>query len=233
MEAPSQARLMQDPRLPEYLVRAIRHDVGDFLQTVYSAVALLQHRLPAEYAMERTILANLRVRAGSCKELLDTLHDFVCSPGLQYGPVQLAELTEELIKVARVRNTHLQIRLEAEGSYPLNADGPRLSHAGNLMLANACQAARREVVFRVARGASANEVEWTVRDDGPNLTAEQLETVFRPFPISRRGTLEVGLAPARQIVLLHGGRMTASNLPGNGFQVQVYLPRLPAGENSS
>jgi len=233
MDMPTQGNCSPDPRLPEYLIRTVRHDIGDFLQTVYSAIALLQYRLPPECEQERTILANLRVRAGSCKDLLDTLHDLVCSPSLSYGPVQLADVAEEQLRSARGRFPHLQIRAETEGPFPIRADGPRLGHVANLMLTNACQAAQRQVVFRTARGPTPQEVEWSVRDDGPPVSPEQLERIFRPFPISRRGTLEVGLAPARQIVLLHGGRITASNLPENGFQVQVIPPRQPPEEKSS
>lgn len=228
METPS-----QDPRLPEYLVRTVRHDVGDFLQTVYSAVALLQYRLPAENEMERTILRNLRLRAGACKEMLDTLHDFVCPPSLSFASLSLTDLTRELAQSATARFPHLQIRVESEGPFPIVADGPRLGHVGGLMLANACQAARRQIVFRVAAAATPAEVEWTISDDGTSLSAEQLEQVFRPFPLSRRGTLEIGLAPARQIVRLHGGRIAAANLPDGGFQVQVFLPRQPPGEKST
>ena len=178
MEVPSQAKSSLDPRLPEYLVRTVRHDVGDFLQTVYSAVALLQHRLPVDCTLERTILSNLRVRAGACKELLDTLHDFVCGPTLNFGPVKLTDLTQELVKSVQVRFPHLQIRVEADRPFSITADGPRLGHVGNLMLMNACQAARRQVVFRIVPGATPNEVEWTVTDDGAGLTPEQLEELF-------------------------------------------------------
>lgn len=233
METPTQGNGSPDPRLPEFLVRTVRHDIGDFLQTVYSAVALLQHRLPPECEQERTILGNLRIRAGSCKDLLDTLHDLVCSPSLSYGPVQLAEVVEEQLKSARGRFPHLHFRSEVEGPFPIRADGPRLGHVINLMLTNACQAAQRQVLFRIAWGPTPEEVEWSVRDDGPNLSSEQQERIFRPFPILRRGTLEVGLAPARQIVLLHGGRIAASNLPGQGLEVQVVLPRQPPEENST
>ena len=62
MDTPTQGNCSADPRLPEFLIRTVRHDVGDFLQTVYSAIALLQYRLPPECEQERTILGNLRIR---------------------------------------------------------------------------------------------------------------------------------------------------------------------------
>ena len=39
--------------LQEILVRTLRHEVGDLLQTVYSTVAILQDRIPPQQALEQ------------------------------------------------------------------------------------------------------------------------------------------------------------------------------------
>ena len=75
--------------LPEALVRTIRHEVGDHLQTVYAAVAILQKRLPAEAAVERRVLADLRSRAEECKRLLDDVSDLVSPLSLSVEPADL------------------------------------------------------------------------------------------------------------------------------------------------
>jgi len=46
--------------VPEAIVRTLRHEVGDLLQTVYAAVAILKDRLPAECQTERRILIDMR-----------------------------------------------------------------------------------------------------------------------------------------------------------------------------
>ena len=38
--------------VPEAIVRTLRHEVGDLLQTVYAAVAILKERLPADCQTE-------------------------------------------------------------------------------------------------------------------------------------------------------------------------------------
>lgn len=64
---------MGDPS-PERAQTQMRHEVGDLLQTVYSAVALLRARLPAEMELEHRILGDLRTRAERCKSVLEILH---------------------------------------------------------------------------------------------------------------------------------------------------------------
>ena len=48
------------------VARALRHEVGDLLQSLYSTVALLQGRLPPEMELEKRLLTNLRGRAERC-----------------------------------------------------------------------------------------------------------------------------------------------------------------------
>src|SRR5271167_293400 len=83
--------------VPEAIVRTLRHEVGDLLQTVYAAVAILKERLPADCQTERRILTDMRARAESCRDLLDTLHDLVCPLTLSVDEVDLGELVRAAV----------------------------------------------------------------------------------------------------------------------------------------
>src|SRR5437588_2694557 len=83
--------------LPEAIARTLRHEVGDLLQTIYAAVAILQKRLPAEATLERRVLADLRGRAVECKGLLDKVSDLVSPITLSVEPVELAQLAGNLV----------------------------------------------------------------------------------------------------------------------------------------
>jgi nitrogen-specific signal transduction histidine kinase len=212
--------------LPEGLVRTLRHEIGDFLQTVYSSAAILQARLPSSSNLERTVVANLRARAEACKHLLDTVHDVVFPITLTPETVMLADVAARLVADAVVRYPHLDIRAEAERVPAIRGDGSRLVQAGNWLLENACQSARSQVRFRTVAGPAPRQVSWIVTDDGPAVAAEQVEHLFDTFITSRRGTLALGLGPVRKIVTLHGGRVEATSGEG-GFSVRVILPEEP------
>ncbi len=213
--------------LPEAIARCLRHEVGDLLQTVYATVAILQKRLPAEWSLERRILGDMRNRAESCKELLDTVHDFACPLSLALDQVDLAELTSLLVDAAGARYPQLNIKAEVGGAMLVLADGKRLAQVGTWLLDNACQAARQHVWFRISREPVDGEVEWTVTDDGLGVPAEQMERLFKPFYTTRYGHAGLGLALAEKMVLLHGGRISAANVPEGGFQLRVLLPAAP------
>ena len=61
-----------------------------------------------------------------------------------------------------------------------------------------------------------------VRDDGPGLP-EGLD-VFQLFVTTKARGTGLGLSIAQQIVLEHGGEITADSQPGGGTVITVSLP---------
>lgn len=73
-----------------------------------------------------------------------------------------------------------------------------------------------------------------VRDHGPGVPDELLEHIFRPFcrvgddRNPQTGGVGLGLAIARQALLLHGGTIHASNAPDGGLIVEISIPQSAA-----
>lgn len=67
---------------------------------------------------------------------------------------------------------------------------------------------------------------FAVRDNGPGLSADDLETIFNPFAKagSQRSGAGLGLATCRLIVEKHGGKIWAESEEGNGATFLITLP---------
>ena len=77
--------------------------------------------------------------------------------------------------------------------------------------------------------ASGSWLVIRVSDNGPGFTPGTEERIFDKFyrgtrlPDARRGS-GLGLAVCRAVVRLHGGTITAANLPSGGAEFTIRLP---------
>lgn len=219
---------MSSERLTEMVVRTLRHEIGDLLQSVYSAVAILQERLPRGQTLERTILGDLRARAEACRNEMDAAHDLVCPLTLSTEEVDLGELSASL--TASVSLRYPALRIVAEGDRPtkkLTADGQRLAQAGTMLLMAFCPAARSQVVVGIAERPADGTLEWSFRHDGTAPNAEQMSWLSAPFNTTRHARFGLGLAFARRAAELHGGSIHTEQPAEGGFRVGMVLPIAP------
>jgi signal transduction histidine kinase len=103
---------------------------------------------------------------------------------------------------------------------------------GRLLLTAACQSARKVVVVEARTGSDAREIEWSILDDGYGAMPEQLLWLTTPFATTQQALFGLGLALARRVVELHGGRITAANEPTGGFRVNLFLPAAAVARNN-
>ena len=217
------------PSLPEALARTLRHEVGDLLQTIYAAVAILQKRLPADATLERRVLVDLRNRAEGCKHLLDNVSDLVSPLSVSLEEVDLAHLAANLVAAAAGRYPNLEIQAASSLPVAVPADEKRIAQVGDILLTHACGSASRRVSYQTRFASADAEAEWSVVDDRPLDGNEQLEQLFSPLDMNRHATTGIGLALAKRLVLLHGGQIAAERSEGN-FCVRVRLPRQALGK---
>jgi signal transduction histidine kinase len=207
----------------EAAVRTLRHEVGDLLQSIYAAVAILRLRVPPN-SPESQVLSDLRRRSEMCRDLIDVVHDLYSPITLQVDPVDIREVIASAVSAVATRYPKLNVSLEGAPTIPeIIGDARRLAQAANTLLTDACSTAEKNVVVRVDCGESAGEVVWQVTDDGPGVPPNKEKLLFNAFTTTPHGHLGPGLALVRRLVELHGGKVVAGNRPG-GFRVEVKIP---------
>lgn len=101
-----------------------------------------------------------------------------------------------------------------------------LSRAFRNLLVNALEAADTVLILadRVPGG-----VRVRIRDRGPGIRDDLLDTLWDPEVTTKRRGTGLGLAIVRQAVAAHGGRVAARNLRRDGFgaELEVVLPTEP------
>ena len=82
-------------------------------------------------------------------------------------------------------------------------------------------------------GASANGIEFSVRDHGPGLAPDELERIFEKHVRGCHAAGEgagLGLYMARSVVDVHGGSLQAHQADGGGAEFVVWLPLTSLGK---
>ena len=69
-------------------------------------------------------------------------------------------------------------------------------------------------------------VAFVVRDEGRGIAAEHREQLFHPFFTTKPHGHGLGLAVTQNIIMEHGGQITAQNREGGGAEFSVLLPLL-------
>ena len=78
--------------------------------------------------------------------------------------------------------------------------------------------------LRRQSGRGRPAVTLQIVDDGPGITAEDMEKLFIPFFTTRQQGTGLGLAISRRLVEAHGGEIDVRSIPGQGSTFTVRLP---------
>ncbi|WP_207801800.1 trifunctional serine/threonine-protein kinase/ATP-binding protein/sensor histidine kinase [Phenylobacterium hankyongense] len=150
------------------------------------------------------------------------------------GILEVVALTQgETVKDGVTLQTEL-----ADDLPPIQGDQVEFQQVILNLILNALQAMSgvgdgpRDLRISTATDA-AGDVLVTVRDSGPGLSPESLESLFEAFYTTKPEGLGMGLAISRSIVVAHGGRMWASANEPRGASFQFTLPPDPAGNAPS
>jgi signal transduction histidine kinase len=114
----------------------------------------------------------------------------------------------------------------------ITADGDRelLEYALYNLLTNAIKYSPEGSVVRVAVHADAHGVHAAVVDRGMGMTAEEVKNLGRKFYRTERAERAgiqgtgIGLSIVREIVTLHGGRLSVESAPDKGSTFTLHLP---------
>ena len=80
-----------------------------------------------------------------------------------------------------------------------------------------------ETALHRRSGNGVGELEISLSNNGPAFSAEQLRQIFLPYYTTKESGVGLGLAITQQIILSHGGRLTAQNTR-EGVMFRAVLP---------
>lgn len=164
------------------------------------------------------------------------------------APLHLGTFLRGMERMARVlavqRNNQFDLVMDGEPdamrALTVMADGERMRQVLGNLLANAARHTHDGVITLQIRSrpldASGIRLDFSVKDSGEGISAQEQHRIFHPFEraesqASSQGKgAGLGLAIARQLAELMGGRLSVQSAPGQGSSFRFSLPlrQLPA-----
>lgn len=155
------------------------------------------------------------------------------APGLKTAPADLGGLTADLGTRMEGLLERAGVKLNVSGPehLPAQVDSELVRQMLLELVANGARAGKRVVLTLKRDGEDAV---FTVEDDGPGVPAEKLPFLFdsarEDLPDWRQGGN--GIAIARRIAVLHGGRLAPLCEPGRGLVVTASIPLNRGGSDT-
>ena len=218
-------------------VDTLSHELKTPLTSIIAAAGLLAEELEtsdeSHQKLIQTIIHNANTLENRLAELLDIVKTGSGKLQLQFEPVDMKSLVlgtcQQISPMLQGKRQKLNTDLPV--SIPIiRGDGQRLEQVMINLLTNAAKFTPEggNILVRVRKNDDGLVID--VKDDGIGIAREEQPRLFKPY--SRLNSdrqhhpgLGLGLALAKQVVELHGGRIWVESEPGKGSTFSFSLPR--------
>ncbi|WP_199200493.1 PAS domain-containing hybrid sensor histidine kinase/response regulator [Alkalicaulis satelles] len=181
-----------------------------------------------------TIRASGRALQSVIEDVLDISRIEAGKLTLSPGPAHLADVISQAIHAgasdAARKGLEVHTEIDPALDAPVMVDGARLAQVLTNLISNAVKFTHEGHVAIHARALSSGRIRLEVEDTGPGLDHDMQLRIFDRFsqadmsPSRTHGGAGLGLAIARELTELAGGRIGVSSEPGKGALFWVEQP---------
>jgi signal transduction histidine kinase len=233
-------------RLKTDFVAITSHELRTPLGLILGHATFLREQIGERHADQLdTIIRN----ATKLKEIVEKLSDVdnyqTGAARVRNGRISLTKIAEDAVATfqdeANSRNITLKLEMDNSEHY-VDADGVKITIVLSNLIKNAIQFTDSGGHVTIGVDEVPGHMKVSVMDDGIGIPARDLPRVFERFfqvetHLTRRfGGMGLGLAVAKAMVELHGGRIWAESEEGKGstfiFLLPTDRPQQPASSSS-
>ncbi len=160
------------------------------------------------------------------EQLISDMLQFARGANQSESRFDLSDLLDTLTtSLAPIKKAGQQLDIEkVTTSTRLTGNKEALAGAILNLATNAFQAAGSQARVEITTAITPLQIEIQVSDNGPGVTPEIRDKIFKPFFTSRSDGTGLGLAVAQSVVRAHGGEIVLKDNPSGGAQFIVRLP---------
>jgi signal transduction histidine kinase len=227
-------------RSKDRFLTSMSHELRTPLTNIQAFVEIMRTQQPLERQETEEFLTIVEDESRHLSELVAQIMEFANIESGQgdwrVAIVRLEDLVRSAVHTLSVSHGDKDVRYHFSPDAnlpPYLGDRDRLSQVIQGLLTNAWKFSPERSVITINLQNREQHMLLTVADQGPGVPAEDQAHIFKEFHQSGDGITDkpagtgLGLAITRQIIVLHGGRITYSDAEGGGAVFTVELPHGP------
>jgi nitrogen fixation/metabolism regulation signal transduction histidine kinase len=204
--------------------RRFAHELKNPLTPIQFALSRLERDAPPALGDAVEVL---RTETSRLDQMARAFAQFGRLPEGPLSDVDVGEMVRYASRATVPPDIAVEVRVDAEGVM-VHGHHDALQRALSNVLLNAADASGPGGHIEVGVGktmvAGADAVQIQVRDSGPGIPPERIQTIWEPYMTSKPGGTGLGLAIARQAILAHDGSIDIRCPPEGGTVVTFVLP---------
>ena len=229
------------------LTATVAHDIRNPLGSVRTSAFLLRRKFAADNPKMEKPLARIEKGVERCDGIITQLLDFARSKDIH---LKTRNLDNWLVDLLREQAEQLPKELSYvctlglnDAEYPFDADN--LARAIINFLTNASEAMvgkggdvpaepTQDPTIRISTAVTDRGIEISVSDNGPGISAKNLEKIMDPLFTTKSFGVGLGLPAVEKIFEQHGGGMEITSQEGKGATFTGWIAlNKPAEDNET
>ncbi len=212
-----------------YVFSAVRHELGNPVNSIKAALSVLRANLDS-YSKETVAeyLDGMGAELGRVENLLRSLKTFSLYERPEIQPVELGALLNDFARRIwdETRRRDISLSVEVARECWAACDPRAMQQVLLNLFANAADAVagRAKPEVRLAASGGGELAVVRVQDNGPGMTLEQRQKVFKPFHTTKERGTGLGLVISRKMVVRMSGTIAVDSEQGLGTTVTITLP---------
>jgi signal transduction histidine kinase len=239
----TRVELAELERLKSDFVAITSHELRTPLGLILGHATFLRELVGEEYADQLDTIVRNATKLKELVENLSSVDNFQNGAArVRSQKVSLARIAEDTIlnfqDEAKARNITLKAETKDQPFF-VDVDGSKIGIVFSNLVKNALQFTNQGGHITIGIEEDSGYMKVSVQDNGIGIPAKDLHRIFERFfqveeHLTRRhGGMGLGLAVAKSMIELHGGRIWAESEPAKGSTVTFLLPIDQADPNQS
>jgi len=224
------------------VARRIAHEIRNPLTPIQLSAERLRRRFSSQITTDRETFERctetITRQVADIGRMVEEFSGFARMPKPTFGSFNLVDMVQSVAFAQRMATPAINVAVNAPAA-PISmlGDERMLAQALTNVVKNASEAVERQIEAGGAKAGAVSidifededEVQVTVRDNGPGFPVEDRDRLLEPYVTTRKNGVGLGLAIVTRIVEDHGGRIWLgdNDLAPNGARVDIRMPVQP------